>query len=57
MIGERIRQTRMARGLSMDELALRMGHFVTKQAISKYETGKVTPNPETLIRISKALGV
>lgn len=57
MIGERIRQTRMARGLSMDELVRRMGHFVTKQAISKYETGKTVPNSETLIRIAEALGV
>jgi len=57
MIGERIRQTRMARGLSMDELVRRMGHFVTKQAISKYETGKTIPNSETLIRIAGSLGV
>ncbi len=57
MIGERIRQTRMAQGLSMEELVRRMGYYVTKQAISKYETGKTTPDPETLIRIARALGV
>jgi Zn-dependent peptidase ImmA (M78 family)/DNA-binding XRE family transcriptional regulator len=57
MIGERIRQARMARGLSLDALVERMGRFVTKQAISKYETGKSAPNPEILIRIAEALGV
>ena len=35
----RLKQLRLARGLSLDELAAAMGGIVTKQALSKYELG------------------
>lgn len=57
MIGDRIKQARLAERLSMDALVAKMGNFVTKQAISKYENGKSIPSPETLIKIADALGV
>ncbi|MEW6354234.1 MAG: XRE family transcriptional regulator [Pseudomonadota bacterium] len=57
MIGERLRQARLGAGLSMDALVARMGHFLTKQAISKYETGKSIPGAEALVRLADALGV
>lgn len=57
MVGERIRQVRLAEGLSMDALVAKMDNFVTKQAISKYENAKSTPSPEILVRIAGALGV
>lgn len=57
MIGERLKQARLGAGLSMDALAAKIDHFLTKQAISKYETGKSIPGPEALVRLADALGV
>ena len=41
--------------LSQDEMAER--HLVTRQAVSRWETGETVPNTETLMVISKELGV
>jgi Zn-dependent peptidase ImmA (M78 family)/transcriptional regulator with XRE-family HTH domain len=41
----------------MDALVAKMDHYLTKQAISKYETGKSAPGSETLVRLANALGV
>ena len=57
MIGERLKQARLGAGLSMDALVAKMNHFLTKQAISKYETGKSVPGSEVLVRLAKTLGV
>src|SRR5882724_3589004 len=54
---ERLKQIRLARGLSLDELTRRMGDLVTKQALSKYETGAAQPRPRTLTRMAEALRV
>ena len=42
-IGERIRETRTAKGLTQEQLAEQV--HVTKQAVYKYETGIVTNIP------------
>ncbi len=55
MLGERIKQARMASGMSVRALAERVG--VSAQAISKYERNLDTPSSGVLIRLSKALGV
>lgn len=57
MIGRRLRQLRLARGLSLEALAVAMGGAVTKQSLSKYEQGKATPSPVVLNRLAEALGV
>jgi transcriptional regulator with XRE-family HTH domain len=57
MIGERLKQARLGAGLSMDALVAKMDHFLTKQAISKYETGKSVPGSDALVRLADALGV
>lgn len=57
MIGERLKQARLGAGLSMDALVAKMDHFLTKQAISKYETGKSVPGSDVLVRLADALGV
>lgn len=57
MIGERLKQARLGAGLSMDVLVAKMDHFLTKQAISKYETGKSVPGSEVLVRLAEVLGV
>lgn len=54
---ERLRQLRLARGLSLDALAGEMDGIVTKQALSKYEQGKAKPSPEVLPKLAAALGV
>lgn len=57
MIGRRLRQLRLARGLSLEALAAAIGGAVTKQSLSKYEQGKATPSPVVLNRLAEALGV
>lgn len=54
MLGGRIRQIRMAKGLSLRALAEKMG-CVTAQAISNYENGKDMPGSSVLIALADAL--
>src|SRR5271165_2771912 len=54
---ERLKQIRLARGLSLEEVTRRMDDLVTKQALSKYETGAAQPRPRTLARLAEALRV
>lgn len=56
-IGPRIKQLRLARGMSLDTLAAELGGVVTKQALSKYELGKSQPSARVLTRLAAALGV
>jgi Zn-dependent peptidase ImmA (M78 family)/DNA-binding XRE family transcriptional regulator len=55
MLRERIHRARVLKRMTLQELADAMG--VTKQALSKFETGKDTPNSTRLIQMSKLLGV
>ena len=48
-------ELRTKRGLSQDELAERV--FVTRQAVSRWENGETTPNPETLKLLSSFFDV
>lgn len=57
MRGERLRLLRLARGMSLDDLAVKMGSIVTKQAISKYERGISEPSPRVLTKLARVLGV
>ncbi|MCL4368774.1 MAG: XRE family transcriptional regulator [Actinobacteria bacterium] len=57
MISQRLRQLRLARGLSLEDLAARMGGIITKQALSKYENGKSEPSMPVLTKLAAALGV
>jgi len=50
-----IHQLRVQAGLSQDELAEKV--FVTRQAVSRWETGETTPNTETLKLLSKLFDV
>src|SRR5690349_4772514 len=54
---ERLKQLRLARGLSMDGLVARMDGFVSKQALSFYERGKMQPSDRVLEALAKALEV
>ena len=53
----RIKQFRLARGYSLDDLANAMGGVVTKQALSKYERGLSVPKAPVLNRLAAALNV
>src|SRR4030066_2028564 len=57
IIAKRLKQLRLARGLSLDALAAEMGGIITKQALSKYELGKATPSPVVLNKLAAALGI
>ena len=48
-------ELRTKRGLSQDELAEKV--FVTRQAVSRWETGETVPNTETLKLLSNFFGV
>lgn len=54
---DRLKTMRLARGLSMEDLAQAIGGLVSKQAISKYEKGLDVPRPTVLRALAKALGV
>jgi Zn-dependent peptidase ImmA (M78 family)/transcriptional regulator with XRE-family HTH domain len=53
----RIKQLRLALGLSLDGLARAMGGLVSKQALSKYEQGASRPTPAVATRLARALRV
>ncbi len=57
MIGERVRIARRKSGLSLRELADRLGGQVTPMSISKYERGEMEPSSTVLIALAKALDV
>lgn len=54
-IGQRIRQARLAQGITMRELGNRVG--VSAAAISKYESGKDVPRPSAMIKLARELRV
>jgi Zn-dependent peptidase ImmA (M78 family)/transcriptional regulator with XRE-family HTH domain len=53
--GVRLRAARKMAGLSMEDLAGKLGGVVTKQAISKYEQGQMMPSPEVLGKLVEVL--
>ena len=57
MLNQRLKQLRLARGLSLDELAAELGGIVTKQALSKYELGTAKPSPNVLNKLAATLRV
>jgi Zn-dependent peptidase ImmA (M78 family)/transcriptional regulator with XRE-family HTH domain len=57
MVGERLKRFRLARGVSLDDLEAAIDGLVSKQALSKYERGKMQPKVTTLNQIAAALGV
>ncbi len=60
MIGERIKQARLALGATLDEIATTLsesGTPITKAGLSKYEKGKSVPPQSFLVQLAKALVV
>jgi len=56
-IGQRIKVSRRAAGLSLRDLESRIDNRVTAQAISKYERNESMPSSSVLIALANALGV
>ena len=54
-VGARLREAREARGLTAVSLAELLG--VSRQAVSQYESGAVTPHPLVMQRISRVLNL
>lgn len=57
MIGQRLNLARRAAGLSLRELAEKIGNKVTAQAIGKYENDHMMPNSDVLTELAAGLGV
>lgn len=60
MITERLRQARIASGLTQDEVVARLaehGVRLTKAGLSKYERGGSVPPAQTLLALGRSLGV
>jgi Zn-dependent peptidase ImmA (M78 family)/DNA-binding XRE family transcriptional regulator len=57
IFSKRLRSARILAALSQDDLVERMDHIITKNAISKYEQGKMMADSKILIALSKALNV
>lgn len=53
---KRLKQARIAAGLSMEALCARMEGSVSKQAISKFESGAISPSEATKDALAVALG-
>jgi transcriptional regulator with XRE-family HTH domain len=52
-LGDRIRQTREARGIAVSDLARTLG--VTPKAVSRWEGNRMTPRPPMLTKIAQEL--
>lgn len=53
--GDRLKEHRVKQGLSQEELAARI--LSTQSQVAKYETGKVDPSPELIVKFSRELNV
>ena len=53
MLSENIKTLRKAKGLSQEELAVKLN--VVRQTISKWEQGRSVPDSELLLALSEAL--
>lgn len=55
MLGENIRRLRQERGLCQEELGRRIG--ASKQSVSNWENGNITPSIDLLLRLADFFGV
>ncbi len=57
MLGERLKRFRLARGMSLEDLASAIDGLVNSQMLSKYERGELQPTVIVLNQIASALRV
>jgi transcriptional regulator with XRE-family HTH domain len=53
-LSDNIRHARLSQGITMEELANRIG--TTRKVICKYEQNLCKPQPEMFVRLANALG-
>ena len=53
----RLRAARLKAGLSLEDLAQKLGGLITRQAIAKYEKGLSSPSPEVLEHLLQVLEI
>ncbi len=53
----RLRAARLKAGLSLEDLAQKLGGMVTRQAIARYEKGQISPSPEVLAHLLQVLEI
>ena len=54
MLNENIKAIRKSKGLSQEELAIRLN--VVRQTVSKWELGETTPDMDKLIQLAELFG-
>ena len=54
-LSDRIKNCRQSAGLSQEKMAELVG--VSRQAVTKWETGQTSPSTENLFRLAEILGV
>jgi transcriptional regulator with XRE-family HTH domain len=57
MLSQRLKQLRLARGWSLDDLSVCLDGLVTKQALSKYEKELSQPSMKVVTKIAELFGV
>jgi Zn-dependent peptidase ImmA (M78 family)/DNA-binding XRE family transcriptional regulator len=57
MFGKRLKQLRLAKGYSLDELVAAMGGIVSKVALSKYENDLMKPSNKVLVSLAKVFDI
>ncbi|MCH5223903.1 MAG: ImmA/IrrE family metallo-endopeptidase [Muribaculaceae bacterium] len=57
IFSKRLKQARVMKGFSLETLAKSINNLVSRQAINKYEQGKMLPDSKVLIALSSTLGV
>jgi len=57
LFATRFKSARLMSGLSLQKLEDKIGKKVTRQALHKYEQGKVLPDSEMIILLGNALNV
>jgi len=53
----RLRAARIKAGLSLEDLAKKLGGLVSRQALAKYEKGLITPSPRVLSHLLQVLEI
>jgi len=53
----RLRAARLKAGLSLEDLAQKLGGIISRQAIAKYEKGLISPSPEVLEHLHQVLEI
>lgn len=57
ILAQKLRQMRLSKGWTLDELVARIGGIVTKQALSKYEKGLSQPSAPILAKIASVFNI